>query len=365
MKLYYHHVGKKGASEDFKKTVFARVPVSLVEHALPDHEPNKRRLLDELNEHFPIGSFNCWGVPSGAAIIIRNLSVGDAVLLVESVSEYGGNIPALGEVKVFIRQEFPSLSYAFWGRNHFPYIFFFETEPLEFQWIDFLHDMGYGERWNPQGKFMPVSNDALENVNGVASYIKYLRFRKLGKAIPVHVATEYLEASVREEPAEYQSAAQNELKKILDESELGNAPALTDDNIPEPVYTKVIPRDAAFRSQIRLIYGERCCVCGSNRCTPDGSPEVEGAHIYPKRLKGQDITQNGISLCKLHHWAFDCGWFAIADDLTILVHTNIPRTTHYAFVTDHEDKKIAVPENVKDHPHPVFLAAHRKLHGFE
>lgn len=99
MKLYYHHVGKKGADEDFKKTVFARVPISLVESSVPNDEPDKTPLLSELNEKFPIGSFNCWGVPSGAASVIKNLSVGDAVLLVETASEYGGNIPALGVVK--------------------------------------------------------------------------------------------------------------------------------------------------------------------------------------------------------------------------------------------------------------------------
>ena len=61
MKLYYHHVGKKGADEDFKKTVFARVPISLVENSIPDNEPNKALLLSELIENFPIGSFTSAG----------------------------------------------------------------------------------------------------------------------------------------------------------------------------------------------------------------------------------------------------------------------------------------------------------------
>ena len=55
---------------------------------------------------------------------------------------------------------------------------------------------------------------------------------------------------------------------------------------------------AAFDSQIKLIFGERCAVCGSNRLSPSGNPEVEGAHIYPKSMKGRDVTQNGLSLCK-------------------------------------------------------------------
>ena len=170
--------------------------------------------------------------------------------------------------------------------------------------------------------------------------------------------------NLKEETVDYQTAARKELTTILDDSDI-DVPNLTDDSQKESVSFQTTPRDAAFGSQIKLIYGERCAVCGSNRHTPGGKPEVEGAHIYPKSLKGCDVTQNGISLCKLHHWAFDNGWFAIADDLTILIRAEVPRTNHYIFITDYEGKRIAVPENVKDHPHPVFLTAHRKLHGFE
>jgi hypothetical protein len=364
MKLYYHHVGKKGAEEDFKKTVFARVPISLVESSIPDNEPFKALLLSELNEKFPIGSFNCWGVPGGAASVIQNLSVGDAVLLVETATVFGGNIPALCFVKTFIRHELPQLSYALWGNSHFPYIFFFETEPLEFEWNEFISDLGYAPNFDPRGKFYSVADDKLAKLGGVRGYIEKIRQKQSGKPVPIYVAKEYLTASVKEESPHYQASAIKELTLILEESE-STTPVLTDENPKAPVLTQIPPRDAAFSAQIKLIYGERCAVCGSNRHTRDGNPEVEGAHIYPKSLKGRDVTQNGISLCKLHHWAFDCGWFSIADDLTIIVHSQIIKTIHYTFITEYEGKKIAVPENRKDHPHPVFLSAHRKLHGFD
>lgn len=364
MKLYYHHVGKKGADEDFKKTVFARVPISLVENSIPDNEPNKALLLSELNENFPIGSFNCWGVPSGAASIIKNLAVGDAVLLIETATELGGNIPALGQVKTFIRHEFPSLSFSLWGNSHFPYIFFFETEPLEFQWNEFVRDLGYAPNFDPRGKFYSVSDEKLVKLGGAQKYVEQIRRRKSGNAVPIYIAENYLKESVKEESPKYQASALDELTNILEASE-ASTPALTDENQKEPVMAQVTPRDAAFGSQIKLIYGERCAVCGSNRHSPSGNPEVEGAHIYPKSMKGRDVTQNGLSLCKLHHWAFDCGWFAVADDLTILINPKTPRTIHYAFITEYEGKSIGLPENKKDYPHPVFLTAHRKLHGFE
>lgn len=364
MKLYYHHVGKKGADEDFKKTVFARVPISLVEYSIPDNEPNKALLLSELNEKFSIGSFNCWGVPSGAASIIKNLSVGDAVLLVETASVFGGNIPVLGLAKTFIRHEFPQLSYALWGNSHFPYIFFFETEALEFQWSEFTRDLGYAANFDPRGKFYSVADQKLAKLGGVEKYIEHLRSKKTETPVSPYLAKEYLKSIIGEEPSHYQENALDELGQILEDSEIPT-PALTDDSPRPSAIIQVTPRDAAFRAQIKLIYGERCAVCGSNRHSPDGNPEVESAHIYPRSMNGSDVTQNGLSLCKLHHWAFDCGWFSISDDLRIVVNPKIQNSIQYTFITDYEGKRIAVPENKKDHPHPVFLSAHRRLHEFE
>lgn len=364
MKLYYHHVGKKGANEDFKKTVFSRVPISMVEQTVSDDEPNKSKLVSELYRNFPNGSFNCWGVPNGAARVIKNLQVGDAVLLIEDASLLGGNIPALCVIKVFLRQEFLSLSYALWGSSHFPFIFFFDTIPLDLSWVDFKSDVGYSENYSPQGYFLAVADNKLDSLGGAEKYVKYLSSKLSDQPVSFYQAKEYLHRNIQEESPDYQRVAQEELEKIL-ASTTSNTPALTDDLSSEPVQVNISPRDAAFSSQIKLIYGERCAVCGSNRHTPNGNPEVECAHIYPKSLNGRDIPQNGISLCKMHHWAFDCGWFSIADDLTIVVNSKTPRTHHYTFITDFEGKSIAVPENTNDCPHPVFLSAHRKLHGFE
>ena len=364
MKLFYHHVGKKGAEEDFKKTVFARVPISLVERSIPNDDPDKPLLLSELYEKFPIGSFNCWGVPSGAASVIKNLSFGDAVLLVETTSENGGYIPALCVVKVFIRHEFPQLSYALWENSHFPYIFFFETEALDFLWSEFINDLDYASNFDPRGKFYSVSQERLRKVGGAETYVEKIRQKAKKITSLEYIANEYLRNSIREQTPEYQDNVIDEINNILKISN-SNSLSLTDES-QEPLSTTTsLPRDTAFSNLIKLLYGERCAVCGSNRRAPIGNPEVECAHIYPKSKKGSDVIQNGISLCKLHHWAFDCGWFSILDDLTIVLRPDIPRTIHYTFITDFEGKKISVPKNSKYHPHPLFLSAHRKIHGFD
>ena len=115
---------------------------------------------------------------------MKNLAVGDAVLLVETATELGGNIPALGQVKTFIRHEFPSLSFSLWGNSHFPYIFFFETEPLEFQWNEFLSDVGYAPNWDPRGRFYSVSDEKLVKLGGAEKYVEQIRRKKQVK--PCH-----------------------------------------------------------------------------------------------------------------------------------------------------------------------------------
>ena len=46
--------------------------------------------------------------------------------------------------------------------------------------------------------------------------------------------------------------------------------------------------------------------------------EVEAAHIVPHRANGKDDILNGLALCRLHHWAFDVGWFTLEENYKFL-----------------------------------------------
>jgi hypothetical protein len=66
---------------------------------------------------------------------------------------------------------------------------------------------------------------------------------------------------------------------------------------------------ARFRRQMREAYRSTCVICGL-QLPPlggDGNPGVDAAHILPWRHYDLDVVQNGLCLCKLHHWAFDEG----------------------------------------------------------
>jgi len=139
-------------------------------------------------------------------------------------------------------------------------------------------------------------------------------------------------------------------------------PQLTETNAEFTEHHRRV-RDTAFTEIVRDAYDEQCAVCGSSRESPTGNPEVEAAHIYPKHKGGSDDPRNGVSLCKLHHWAFDAGWFSLTDDHEILIKNASDRDGYHEF-KQLEGELIQLPteENVK--PHPVFLREHRQLHGF-
>jgi len=81
-------------------------------------------------------------------------------------------------------------------------------------------------------------------------------------------------------------------------------------------------RSRVFRQVVIESYDYRCSVCGLKINSPDNLYwEVEAAHIVPHSKKGKDDIWNGIALCRLHHWAFDVGWFSLTDDYKILLST--------------------------------------------
>jgi putative restriction endonuclease len=83
--------------------------------------------------------------------------------------------------------------------------------------------------------------------------------------------------------------------------------------------TKVVVRDATFRKVIVSIYEYRCAFCGLQILNSLGQNIVDGSHIMPFSQFYDDRIDNGLSLCKNHHWAFDRGWFGINDDFTLMV----------------------------------------------
>lgn len=72
-----------------------------------------------------------------------------------------------------------------------------------------------------------------------------------------------------------------------------------------------------FSASIRAAYGNRCAFCGAvYGGVPSVRSGVDAAHILAWSKYDLDVVPNGISLCKLHHWAFDAALLVPAYDGT-------------------------------------------------
>lgn len=134
-------------------------------------------------------------------------------------------------------------------------------------------------------------------------------------------------------------------------------PQLTED-IADYTTVRRRTRDRAFRELVLEAYNETCAVCGANRHSPDGTPEVEAAHIYPRSENGRDDVRNGIALCRLHHWAFDTGWIELTTDYKITV-LEEPDREEYQEFKPLDGRKIRRPDS--QIPHPDYITARRQL----
>lgn len=118
-------------------------------------------------------------------------------------------------------------------------------------------------------------------------------------------------------------------------------------------------RDVAFRRNVRAAYGYRCAMSGLQLRNGGGRPEVQAAHIRPVERDGSDSVRNGLALSGTLHWMFDRGLVSVAEDRTILVSRNkVPAEVVERLLVP--NGKLVLPEDPRDHPHPLNLQWHRE-----
>ena len=79
-------------------------------------------------------------------------------------------------------------------------------------------------------------------------------------------------------------------------------------------------RSKDFANLVLANFRYRCAFCGFSSTFNKYSFGIDGAHIQWFSQNGPDTIDNGLSLCKLHHWAFDRGVLSVhPEKLEILV----------------------------------------------
>ncbi len=124
---------------------------------------------------------------------------------------------------------------------------------------------------------------------------------------------------------------------------------------------KTVVRDAAFRKVIVSVYEHRCAFCSLQIIDMLGQNIVDGAHIKPFAMFYDDRIDNGISLCKNHHWGFDRGWFSIDDGYRLLVSQDLREESPYATpMREFHGRSIRFPSQEQYFPRIEALRWHRQ-----
>lgn len=128
-----------------------------------------------------------------------------------------------------------------------------------------------------------------------------------------------------------------------------------------PFKTDMNVRKAAFRRAIMSIYDYTCAVCQLHIMTLDNVSVTEAAHIIPFSVSGNDDVRNGISLCQLHHWAFDRGLISLSNDYTVIVsELMVERGPDQWLLKTMKGNEILLPRKHEEYPAQEAMEYHRE-----
>jgi len=124
--------------------------------------------------------------------------------------------------------------------------------------------------------------------------------------------------------------------------------------------TKQRLHQPVFRAQVLEAYDNRCAICRLRHV-----PLLDAAHILPdSHPNGLAVVPNGLSLCKIHHAAFDQNLIGVRPDLIVEIHPRIrgesdgPMLLHG--LQEMHGTSLSVPTRVNARPDQERLAERYK-----
>ncbi len=114
--------------------------------------------------------------------------------------------------------------------------------------------------------------------------------------------------------------------------------------------TRMRLHQQSFRVRVLDAYRNRCTCCNLQH-----TELLDAAHIIPdKELRGEPVVQNGLSLCKIHHAAFDQNILGITPDYRIKIREDILEETDGPMlkhgIQSLENSKLILPRNREQWP---------------
>jgi len=126
-------------------------------------------------------------------------------------------------------------------------------------------------------------------------------------------------------------------------------------------------RDNSFKNRVLNAYSHKCAVCGLQLDL------VEAAHIVPvAHPNSTDETSNGITLCALHHKAYDKALITVNEQYRVLASET---KMNYLLEIGHEEGKESFLENLRpfiilppaerDRANPEYLKIGMEIRGWQ
>ena len=111
---------------------------------------------------------------------------------------------------------------------------------------------------------------------------------------------------------------------------------------------------ASFRERVLSAYKNHCSICRLKHISL-----LDAAHIVPDGQGGLPEVTNGLSLCKIHHAAYDQNIIGISPDYEVIVRNDILHEVDgpmLKYCIQSVDKsKLILPRSEKQHPNKEYL----------
>lgn len=126
-------------------------------------------------------------------------------------------------------------------------------------------------------------------------------------------------------------------------------------------------RDTKFSARVLPAYDFTCALTGYRMVAVNGTTPLDAAHIHQFKRGGSCHPTNGIALSKTAHWLFDCGFWSLADDCTILVKADRFQEAGDAahLLKPRAGEPLRLPTNRLYFPDATNIRWHRERHGFK
>jgi len=275
MTIYYQHIGEALWQRDAPRSIGSsidgvrRFSLNEIERFLDTINPFEQQAIRQIINDLAPSGFQIWGIPSGARQILKDMSQGDFLLLLEST-----DFRYVGQVLFRISEPLHRLSAHIWGEERFPIIILLQGEMITYGWDRFREHFGFDEAYHMRGN-------------------------------TARIADQRVSESPSESEEAFIASILTTTGRHYDDQET-DFRAFANNLVFHMRAVKARLGQQKFRKRVLERQGATCAVCDIAV-----AGVIEAAHVVPKEHDGSDDERNGLALCATHHRMFDAGVFLV------------------------------------------------------